>query len=210
LSLRLSISIILLFTFFIDLKAQEQTPLEISLWEINIQKTLKYPSSALTSGLEGTVVVELKLTSEGAIDSILIVHDSRKPFKDAVLESLEKSMELWTPDLLAKSPEAERFLITFGFNKVKPTASNPLVTAQKLMSEKKYEKAIKVLNNAIDDKPYNSKLYDLRAKVYLVSGNQEKFVENMQKAEGLKKNVLFAFAIYTYTTTTVRRVSGSF
>ncbi len=209
-NLRISISILLLFVSFSHIEAQETNTIETSLWEIAIFKNLKYPSAARSSGLSGTFVIELKLSPAGKIDSVLIVHDAKKTFKDASMEAFEKAMDLWSPDLISTKQNTEHYLIAFNFQYLKSGDTNPLVTAQELMSLKKYQKAIKVLDKAIEDKPYDAKLYDLRSKVYLVSGDKERFIVDMEKAQEISNNLISTFDMRAFTVTSVRRVSGSF
>lgn len=207
-SLRLPISIFLFFVSFSFIYAQEATTKETSPWQIAISKNLKYPSAARSGWLSGTFVIELKLSPAGGIDSVLTVQDTKKIFKDASMEAFEKAMEFWSPDLISDK-NADRYLIAFNFQYLKLGDVNPLITAQEFTSEKKYEKAIKVLDKAIKNKPYDEKLYDFRSKVYLLSGNKEQFVIDAEKAQEIRNNLISNFDIRTFSLSSVGQVSGT-
>jgi hypothetical protein len=72
------------------------------------------------------------------------VHDAKKTFKDASMEAFEKAMDLWSPDLISTKQNTEHYLIAFNFQYLKSGDTNPLVTAQELMSLKKYQKTTKI------------------------------------------------------------------
>lgn len=208
--LSLLLAFILFFSTLSLTQAQGKQTKEISLWEIEIRNQLKYPAAERRAGKSASFAIELKLDESGQIENAIPMDDVNTQFVEASMFALEEAKDLWSPELLTKKPDADQYLIVFSFMQQKPNESNPLVTAQSFISKKKYEKALKGLNRAIEKKPYDPKLYDLRSRVYLLLGDEEKFKEDSEKALAINKNVISSFDLTTYTVTTVRTVSGTF
>lgn len=134
--------------------------------EKQLYKNIKYPVIAASNNINGEVVVELTITKEGfAKDLKLLKYDNESLMAEAhrVVKKLNGS---WAPTIENDVAVDKTYIIVFqfmmaDFNPIKYT----ITRAEKLITKKKFDKALKTCNNSLKDWAYEPKLYQLRAKI---------------------------------------------
>lgn len=103
----LILQFIILFGF-INLYGQTDTipPKYKTYYDIReyVQRNVKYPPYAAENGISGTVKFEIKITSEGCIDSILIKETPHVSFDKQIIKILKKTKCDWEPAMYNKNP----------------------------------------------------------------------------------------------------------
>lgn len=142
--------------------------------EKGLMKKTMYPSDALRSGIQGDVVFSFMITKEGKLENILMVNSMNVGLSPSAYNALSQLDQNWNPAKENGKPIDKKYTIVFRYRlytNSKP--ADPKDEAAGYVKRKKYDKALKSYNEAIDDNPYDYQLFESRSQVKEILGDLE-------------------------------------
>ncbi len=166
----------------------------------SIQKTIKYPRSARQNNIIGTAIVSITLTPSGQI-TLDVVNSLGRNIDSELIEAFENIRKLWLADSLQQQDVILFFPVTFlidgsNFQRTDHLAGflmeEIVVVAYQtgggrarvrddyslyekavtFYQDKKFDKAVKFLDELIRRDPYNPSYYKMRAYSHLELGDK--------------------------------------
>lgn len=137
-----------------------------------------YPEGALKAGIEGDVLLRVRINQVGKLDSIIIISTPDIALSKSAFEVVENLQNSWQPTRVNKLAIDKEYLVAFRFRIYKD--GNPPEYQRdidRFVKKNKFTKVLKFCNDAILDNPYNFKTYKVRAvskeKLGDIAGSKE-------------------------------------
>jgi hypothetical protein len=159
--------------------------------EKSLTKKTMYPLVALQSGIQGDVVFSFNITKEGKLENILMVNSMNVGLSPTAYNALSQLDQNWVPAKENGKPIEKKYTIVFRFRLYTNTKpADPKDEAAGYVKRKKYDKALKSYNEAIDDNAYNYQLFESRAQVKELLGDIEGSKQDQKTAKILSSDVM--------------------
>ncbi len=207
-------TLMLFFLFSSFSFAQENTDFVKSEFKGNVSvanyfgNRLKYPLKSLKRNKEGRVVVDFRINKKGIIDSIFLVSSFDRELADNAINLLIENRRIWTPTLI-KGKSADfvyKMVVNCNIFKSgipkKSEVQKVCERSKRLREKKKFNKALKMLNKAINQKPFEIDLLKERVNVFNALQEKEKANEDIL----LMKEILVSvdlIAVYKLSSVTI-------
>ena len=181
----LALIVIALMTFNLAVKSQTIQKVEsISTFEKakylneylanSLRNKTKYPQDAFTNNVQGDVMFSFVIHQNGELDSLLFVSSPNILLSQSTLIALKTMENKWKPASLNNVPINKKYFIVFRYRVYLNTEpDNFKGRADDLCAKKKYDRALKVYNQAIKDNRFDYSLLDSRSKVKELLGDIE-------------------------------------
>lgn len=187
---RFFIGLCLLHIGSLELKAQEQE----SSGNLNklVRENFKLPRADLSDGNKGRVILSLKINDEGQPDSVYLAQASTDSFNAECIRVMELIIQQWEPSFLENRSVGDEYLLVFSFSVQigNPGFADLKAQLERLMKKEKYEKALDLINQKIEENPFESDDYLTRSEIHRQMGNTEDSQRDYMTARQLKKKVL--------------------
>jgi hypothetical protein len=188
--MRFFISICLLFFVLFQTAAQEQPP----LGDLNqfVIENLQFPKGELSQGNKGRMILSLKINNEGLPDSVFVSQASTEIFNAECMRVMELIIQNWKPSFLGDRAVGEEYLLVFSFSVQVGNSgfSDKYAQLERLMKKEKYEKAMALIDQKIEENPFDSYDYLTRSEIHRHLGNTEDSQKDFMTARQLKKKIL--------------------
>lgn len=161
--------------------------------EINIflMKNTVYPMKCLKSGIAGDVVFSLTINKAGLLDSLALVISPNESLTTNSFESLIKLAKKWRPVNNDSIEIDKKYVIVFRYrifmDNVPPDYFD---RAKKSIAKQKYEKALKLLDKAVENNIYERQFYLARSEVKKKLGDEKGVAEDLSVVKRLDNNIL--------------------
>jgi len=133
-----------------------------------------YPREGSSPKIEGDVVLSCTITKEGKLTSLAVVSSPDISLSNSSLVAVNDLEKEWSPAKINNIPIDKNYLFIFRYRIYKNT--QPIdynKNAKRYFEKQKYEKALKLYNEAITDNRFNFEFYESRSKVKEVLGDME-------------------------------------
>ena len=188
--MRSFISICLLFFVLFPAAAQEQAPLD----DLNqfVIENLQFPKGELSDGNKGRMILSLKINNEGLPDSVFVSQASTETFNAECMRVMELIIQNWRPSFLDDRAAGEEYLLVFSFSAQMGNSgfSDKYAQLERLIKKEKYEKAMALIDQKIEENPFYSDDYLTRSEIHRQMGNNEESQRDYMTARQLKKKIL--------------------
>ena len=185
-----------------EIQAQVESPFNLvgpkeSIDEV-FSKNVRYPSEALKDRKKGQVLLSIKINEAGMLDSLLILESTEEIFLTEALRATAYLESIWYPELLDEKPRSRSYLVFFKFDTFLDDSSpfDQRQVAENLIKRKKYEKALKLLNELSEENPFIAKTFELRWEVFRNLGETENAQKDYLRAKYLKKEFLSSIEVF--------------
>lgn len=190
------ISLILAFLIFASFSSYAQSPAGVAEMNQMFAKSVKYPTEARVENETGIVTLSVEIDEEGYPVGEPKVYAASDNLKEEILRTFNQVKEAWNPSFLDGKEAGEEYLMSFEFIMKKGTEfiKNPL-------NKYKVEKEVNhlaILNKAIEENPFSSKLYQKRSEYYAMKGEMWLAKLDYNQSEFIKKNELTNVVIVGY------------
>jgi TonB family protein len=172
-----------------------------------LSKTVRYPEALLTKNIQGDVVLSLKITRNGRLDSLVILESKDFSLSTSAIVAINSLEEEWSPARINGSQVDRKYLIIFRYRiyiDIQP--ADYKTKAVEYFKEQKYEKALKLFNRAIKDNQYDFELFEYRSKIKKNLGDSEGSKQDQITSNNLKDEVMSIVNVYARGVRTVRTV----
>lgn len=149
-----------------------------------------FPEEAIISSVQGDVVLSVRISSDGVLDSLETVKSTRKFFTVSSLAAMDSLNGGWKPAMLFNEPVNKRYYIVFRYRKYGENSKDFRQLAQQSIKEKDFKNALRYYNKAIKDNGYDSGLYSMRSLVHKELGNTEESRSDIAYSILLQNNIL--------------------
>ncbi len=213
------IGCIVILVLSLKLNAQSNDFVKASFngeFEKYIFQRIMNPQKFRTSYKSGFAEIDFRINRNGKLDAIQVVRMPDESLAKDLISVLASTKHMWTASKLNGKPIAYGYkLIIQYMNSTGPRDPNDLSKrsikrAEKKLKQKKTDKALSIINKAIDLNPYNNHYYSLRAKINGELGLQKEKEADEKLSLELKRKILgnLLFVSYsnvkTISTTTTR------
>ncbi len=170
-------------------------------------KTVKYPEALLTKNIQGDVVLSLKITRNGKLDSLAILKSPDFSLSTSAIVAINSLEKEWSPTRINDSPVDRNYLIIFRYRIYLETQPADFKTkAVEYFKEQKYEKALKLFNKAIKDNQYDFELFEYRSKIKETLGDSEGSKQDYITSINFKNEVMSIVNVYARGVRTIRTI----
>lgn len=164
-----------------------------------LSKNLVYPMEAIERNIQGDVVLSMVITKAGKMEKIVKVNSPNMLLLSNSLDLLEPLGNGWTP---AKEngiaiDKSYRFVLRYRLL-VNSTPINYGEQIEGLIKKQKYERALKISNQAIKDNMYEHTYYELRAEVKELLGDTAGAKADKLAASSLNNDIMLTVNIIAY------------
>lgn len=162
-----------------------------------LSKNLKYPTELRQEGIEGPVVVSVKVDPRGNLTGEYEFLSGNLAFEEEIERSLNILKENWNPSFLEDKSYDLEYLMSFDFKLSKGAGfpPNPFMnTSQK--SEK--TSPLMAVTKALEENPYFPSLYKNRAEILKSEGKDILAEMDLNQAKFLKDKMLTEIVIVGY------------
>ncbi|TFV95833.1 energy transducer TonB [Algoriphagus kandeliae] len=165
-----------------------------------VRENLKLPSPELFDGNKGRVILSLKVTEEGLPDSVFLAQSASESFDAESLRVMELIIQNWDPTFLENRPSGDEYLLVFSFYSQigKPDYTDTQGLIEKFIKKEKFEKAFDLINQEIEENPFNWKNYATRSEIYRLMGKTEDSQRDFMTAKQIKKKVLVSAEVKAF------------
>ncbi|WP_439473686.1 TonB family protein [Algoriphagus formosus] len=206
------LSSILLIALSFSTQAQEVTSPNpaLKVWKQVLGSHARYPLSDLRARKTGFVSVDIELDQEGKISSYEITESKTEAMKESVEAALEKAIPLWQPDMLPEEERKDSYEIYFSFEMVDPQNPNAEIEAvTRQIYKGKPEKALKMTERLVDEKPFEPKYLELRSQIHRKLQHEAEATADLMESQRLQQNTLAKIEIKSFTIVQTRSISGT-
>lgn len=156
-----------------------------------IYETVKYPITAIRANIEGDVILSMRISSAGLMDSLNLVQSPNQLLTYSALTAMEALSGNWTPTVMDDQPISKNYLMVFRFRKYLNSAPVDYVgKIESFIKKAKFSKALKFAHEAIDDNPFSARLLRLRSIIYKNIERQEDSQNDFNKADLLDREIM--------------------
>lgn len=156
-----------------------------------LSKNVAYPNEAIRSNIQGDVVLSFTITKNGKLDSLTILKSPDFSFSTSTIVAFDRLYEQWSPSRINDRPVDKKYFIIIRFRIYINTQppDNKSKTAV-YIKKQKFEKALKLLNNAIKDNQYDFELFESRSQVKEILGDTEGSKQDQIASDNLNNEVM--------------------
>jgi len=175
-----------------------------------LSRNAKYPLEALKSETQGDVIYSFIITKEGKMENILMVSPLKVGISPSVFNAINQLDKNWSPTKENGKPIDRKYTIVYRYRfyyNVKPADLKN--EAEGYVKRKKFDKALKSYNEAIDDNPYDYKLVEARAQVKELLGDIEGSKQDHKLSTMLFTDVMAVETIISVRTIGTAKTSGN-
>jgi hypothetical protein len=210
-NLLFSLFFITYLTFCSPIYAQEAEASNgaLKVWEKVLASHTRYPTADLRARKSGFIILDIKFDEEGNIASFEIPETKYKEMQKSAEIALEKSLELWKPEMLGDRNRDETFQLIFNFEMIDPnTPDEAIEAATKYIYKGKPEKALKIANRLVEKKPFEPQYLELRSQINRQLGNEVAATEDLLESQRLQEKILAKIDIKVFGVVSTRVVQG--
>lgn len=153
----------------------------------------------------GYSVLQVRITEKGNVEYLNLEKTPRKQLGDRLIELILMVKDNWEPTRINDKPVSKMYKIIvkskvkFNSKDFADSSRGLFEKCKKKMSKKDYERALKLINNAINLDPYEIEYYERRSEIYKCLGNDIKSKEDQKHAEMLDRDILLNTRYIIYT-----------
>lgn len=169
-------------------------------WDTFFSSNLKYPAEALRTRQSARVVISIKISSEGTLDSMYLVEKAPEYFNDQVQRVFDMASLFWKPEILEEREFNNTYQIVVNFifsNSGGPPADRKKIASNYILNGKP-EKALKISEQLVKSNPYDYKNYELRSQINRQLGNEDQAKEDLLSSQRVKNDVLSTFDVVIF------------
>ena len=168
-----------------------------------------YPQDAFQTGIQGDVMFSMIIHKNGEMDSLLFVSSPNILLSQSTLAALASMGKKWSPALVNNTPINKKYFIVFRYRVYMNTEPDDFKgRADDLFAKKKYDRALKIYNQAIKDNIFDFDLLESRSKVKELLGDIEGSKQDHNAATKLNDDVMTFVDIVIKGGTQTRVVSS--
>jgi tetratricopeptide (TPR) repeat protein len=178
--------------------------------EKGLSRNSRYPSDALKSESQGDVIFSFVITKEGKMENILMVSPLNPGISPSAFNAINQLDKNWAPAKVNGNPIDKKYTIVYRYRfyvNVKPDDLKS--EAEGYVKKKKYDKALKSYNEAIEDNPYDYKLFESRAQIKELLGDSDGSKLDHKASAILLSDVMAVETIISVRTTRLVKSSGN-
>lgn len=217
----LALIVIALMTFNLAVKSQTIQKVEsISTFEkakyLNedlakfLRNKTNYPQDAFTNNVQGDVMFSFIIHQNGELDSLLYVSSQNILLSQTTLNALKTMEKKWKPASLNNVPINKKYFIVFRYRVYLNTEPDDFKgRADDLFAKKKYDRALKIYNQAIKGNIFDFTLLESRSKVKELLGDIEGSKQDHNAAIKLNEELMSFVDIVAKGSTQTRRIESS-
>lgn len=156
-----------------------------------LSKNLDYPDKALENNIQGDVIFSLVISTSGKMEKLVKLNSPHMLLLNGAVVLLSPLDKGWTPAKINGLPvdRSYRIVIRYRLNlNSAPVDYNRQI--KELLRKEKYEKALKISNQAIEDNKYEYMLYEFRSKAKQFLGDTEGAKADSLTAADLNNDIL--------------------
>lgn len=169
-------------------------------WDRFFSSNLKYPPEALRTRQSARVVISIKISPEGTLDSMYLVEKAPEYFNDQVQRVFDMASLFWKHEVLEEREFNKTYQIVVNFifsNSGGPPADRKKIASNYILNGKP-EKALKISEELVKSNPYDDKNYELRSQINRQLGNEDQAIEDLLSAQRVKKDVLSTYDVIIF------------
>jgi hypothetical protein len=139
-----------------------------------LSKSALYPQTCLARNIQGDVILSYNITKEGILDSIMIISSPDPAFSTSAVSAIVSLDQKWKPTTINNIPVSKKYLTVFRYRMYMNSAPVDYTKdILKSIEKEKYEKGLKLCNDAIKENKYDYALYKYRAQIKTKLGDLE-------------------------------------
>jgi hypothetical protein len=161
----------------------------------NLQKFLSthvsYPKDAVNNNVEGDVVISFIVNQAGKTEGLTLVSSSDLSLSTNSMVAFNSIGKEWVPAKVNQLPVSKKYLLIFRYNLNPMPESNECTEKVKAeLENKKYDKALKICNKAIEADQYNFQMIRMRSSVKELAGDPEGAKKDQLDADQLEDKLM--------------------
>jgi tetratricopeptide (TPR) repeat protein len=151
-----------------------------------------YPTDALTQGIQGDVILSFTITKNGKLENLKIVSSPDMLLSQSTIIAFDALENEWSPFKVNNTPVNKEYLMVFRFRIYKEGESSEYDQNRKdkYIANQQYDKALKLLNKAIDANKFSTDLFYSRSKVKEMLGDTDGAKSDLLFSEKLEDNLM--------------------
>lgn len=158
-----------------------------------IYTTMRFPESMVGQGAGGIVVLDVKVLKDGTVDEIQVERSTNQEYLNCVSQHFITIKEKWNPAISDGMAVESQSKVVFMFFREPLRNEQSFDLAKKAFKNKNYEEAMKHVNQAISQEPYNHELYRLRSEISAGLGNAAGLMADSNMARDLDEKIAVIF-----------------
>jgi len=168
-----------------------------------------YPQEAFTNGIQGDVMFSFIIHKNGELDSLLMVSSPNILLSQSTIAALASMEKKWSPASINNTPINKKYFIVFRYRVYLNAEPDDIKgRADGLFEKKKYDRALKIYNQAIKDNIFDYTLLESRSKVKELLGDIEGSKQDHNAATKLNDDVMTFVDIVVKGSSQTRVVSS--
>jgi len=177
---------------------------------VAIGDALRYPNEALRNNISGDVILSFVIRVDGRLDSASVVSSQNALLSSYALASINTLEKPWKPATQDGKPIDRNYLMIFRYRIYLDTQPpQDKRKAEKYFEKGKYYKALELYDKAIKENLYDADLFESRAKVKVLIGDNPGAEQDKERTASLQNTVMsvidiVAVGVSRSSTTTTR------
>ena len=152
-------------------------------------RTTIYPSSALMADIEGNVLIGFLISKDGDIQNIKVINNPDQQLTLAVLTTLDMTTGKWIPCSCDSVPIDKEYLASIKFT-TSTTFSDLKKRALKYFENGDDEKALRLINKALEIDEYDIELLKMRTSINKNLKNSDSLTADLNKIDEINDKLL--------------------
>ncbi|NVK50144.1 MAG: energy transducer TonB [Cyclobacteriaceae bacterium] len=182
----------------------------LKVWEKILASNTRYPSADLRARKFGYIIMDVKFDEAGNLESYEIADTKSKEMQKSAETALENSLDLWKPEMLGDRNRDETYQLIFNFEMIDPnTPDEAIEAATKYIYKGKPEKALKIADRLVTQKPFEPTYLELRSQINRQLGNEEAATADLLENQRLQEKTLTKIDIKVFGVVSTRVISGT-
>ncbi|NVJ86503.1 MAG: energy transducer TonB [Algoriphagus sp.] len=182
----------------------------LKVWEKVLASHTRYPTADLRARKSGFIILDINFDEEGNISSYEIAETKYKEMQKSAETALENALELWKPEMLGDRNRDETYQLIFNFEMIDAnTPDEAIEAATKYIYKGKPEKALKIADRLVTQKPFEPTYLELRSQINRQLGNEEAATADLLENQRLQEKTLAKIDIKVFGVVSTRVVQGT-
>lgn len=163
----------------------------------------KYPQEEMMNRIQGDVVFSFIINKKGKLGSLSSESLSNISLINSANTAIKSLDGDWNPTVINNAPADKKYLIVFRFRIYEDSRPYSYKSqARRLFEKQKYEKALKIYNEGINENKYDFELFEFRSKVKELLGDIDGSKRDLSISIHLKDEIM---SIIDVTAISIRR-----